>query len=210
MRSIAQWFGTLALLVCCGACPAAVIVDFGTASMSVDSPGYDEDGYNLNPTLDGLAVIADQGFVDGLASTSNRVFVLPGGLISGATLTKTGPGPVAFNLISLKVGNIPGSSFPPIGLISATGNFSGGGSISSTFDASGSGLALWNLSGFTNLASVVFSAAQANDTLAIDDIFVDLFSAPAAVPEPASAVFLGLGSMALVVRRLRRRTSVVA
>ena len=32
----------------------------------------------------------------------------------------------------------------------------------------------------------------------------------AAVPEPASAVFLGIGSLAMVVRRLRRRTSVVA
>jgi hypothetical protein len=34
--------------------------------------------------------------------------------------------------------------------------------------------------------------------------------APAAVPEPASAVALCLGSLALVVRRLRRRSSVVA
>jgi hypothetical protein len=35
-------------------------------------------------------------------------------------------------------------------------------------------------------------------------------SAPAAVPEPASAVALCLGSLALVVRRLRLRNSVVA
>lgn len=35
-------------------------------------------------------------------------------------------------------------------------------------------------------------------------------STVAAVPEPASAAFLGLGSLALVVRRLRRRNTVIA
>jgi hypothetical protein len=45
------------------------------------------------------------------------------------------------------------------------------------------------------------------------DSFLSLNVLPmavSAVPEPASAAFLGLGSLALVVRRLRRRTSVVA
>jgi hypothetical protein len=62
--------------------------------------------------------------------------------------------------------------------------------------------------GFTNLTSITF---EANDVALIDNIGWETFVAgPAAVPEPASAAFLGLGSLALVVRRLRRRTSVVA
>jgi hypothetical protein len=60
---------------------------------------------------------------------------------------------------------------------------------------------LLNLSGAIISSSVGFTA--------LDNIEIDTLAA-AAVPEPASAAFLGLGSLALVVRRLRRRSSVVA
>jgi hypothetical protein len=59
---------------------------------------------------------------------------------------------------------------------------------------------------FSNLTSLVITATQD----AAFDNFDYTINVAAAVPEPASAAFLGLGSLALVVRRLRRRTSVVA
>jgi hypothetical protein len=57
-----------------------------------------------------------------------------------------------------------------------------------------------------NVTSLLISSTQD----AAFDKFDFTINLPAAVPEPASAAFLGLGSLALVVRRLRRRTSVVA
>lgn len=87
--------------------------------------------------------------------------------------------------------------------------------------------ALATITGITGTSAVGFTGGSPVITFDADNIFVDFkgldftaasilefnvssLAAPAAVPEPASAAFLGLGSLALVVRRLRRRTSVVA
>jgi hypothetical protein len=61
--------------------------------------------------------------------------------------------------------------------------------------------------GLLNVGGVTISSSVANTIL--DNIQINTLAA-AAVPEPASAAFLGLGSLALVVRRLRRRSSAVA
>jgi hypothetical protein len=61
--------------------------------------------------------------------------------------------------------------------------------------------------GLLNVSSVSIQSDVGNTIL--DNIRIDTIAA-AAVPEPTSAAFLGLGSLALVVRRLRRRSSVVA
>jgi hypothetical protein len=57
--------------------------------------------------------------------------------------------------------------------------------------------------------SINFQGVTADDGASLS-FNVSSLAPPAAVPEPASAAFLGLGSLALVVRRLRRRSSVVA
>jgi hypothetical protein len=61
---------------------------------------------------------------------------------------------------------------------------------------------------FSNLTSYIITSDIAGN-LVLDDITLSEVSV-AAVPEPASAAFLGLGSLALVVRRLRRRNTVIA
>ena len=117
------------------------------------------------------------------------------------TLTASGG---AFDLSTLKyAGANSGDVFQVIGIFNDVGpliqsySFSTNGTLED-FDFN-----------WTNLSSVVFSTSAGGD-IGLDDLNVELYSAPAAVPEPASAAFLGLGSLALVVRRLRRRTSVVA
>jgi hypothetical protein len=63
------------------------------------------------------------------------------------------------------------------------------------------------LPAITNVSSVVITSTTPFVFL---DNFIITPTAAAAVPEPASAAFLGLGSLAFVVRRLRRRSSVAA
>ena len=58
------------------------------------------------------------------------------------------------------------------------------------------------------LSNLVTLQITADKDAAFDNFDFTINSTP--VPEPASAAFLGLGSLALVVRRLRRRNSVVA
>jgi hypothetical protein len=55
-----------------------------------------------------------------------------------------------------------------------------------------------------------FSALVNDNAIAGANINYAFINQIAAVPEPASAAFLGLGSLALVVRRLRRRNTVIA
>jgi hypothetical protein len=118
------------------------------------------------------------------------------GFTAGATVTVSYTGLGTFTLNSLDLaplgGVVPtpttftigGNVFGPIGTLAPT-----------SFGAT-----------FSNLTSLVFNATADS---AFDN-FDFTINAPSAVPEPASAAFLGLGSLALVVRRLRRRTSVVA
>ncbi|MCX6123837.1 MAG: PEP-CTERM sorting domain-containing protein [Proteobacteria bacterium] len=192
-----------------------VTIDFDSGTEAfVPVGGYEEEGYKLAPSLTDSAGISNQNAVNGLTSTTTSNKVLFFGISnSTVTLTKLGLAP-SFDLLKLNVGylELGYPSLTPAG-VTAVGTLSGGGGVvSRTFSSIPGGLNEFDLAGFgfTNLSSVVFSTTLPGNVVALDDIQVQPFAAPAAVPEPTSAAFLGLGSLALVVRRLRRRTSVVA
>jgi hypothetical protein len=118
--------------------------------------------------------------------------------LAGDTIKVDYAGPGTFTLVSLGImkQNSAGLSNP---LFTINGFDAANGAISTYVDDNfGNNL--------VNVTSLFISSTQD----AAFDKFVFAINLPAAVPEPASAAFLGLGSLALVVRRLRRRTSVVA
>jgi hypothetical protein len=215
MRNLTSGFAALgALFVCVTAQAAVVTIDFDSGTEAfVPLGGYEDQGYKLAPSLTDSAGINNQNAVKDLTSTvtSNKVLFF-GISNSTVTLTKLGLAP-SFDLLKLNVGylDIGYPSSTPAG-VTAVGTLSGGGGVvSHTFSSIPGGLTEFDLAGFgfRNLSSVVFSTTLDGNVVALDDIQVQ-YAAPAAVPEPTSAAFLGLGSLALVVRRLRRRTSVVA
>jgi hypothetical protein len=118
---------------------------------------------------------------------------------AGNTVTVTYTGLGTFTLNSLALGRTTSSVSDPTFTITGSGpgvNFGPFATLTPTaFGAT-----------FSNITSLVIAATQE----AAFDNFDYTINGAAAVPEPASAAFLGLGSLALVVRRLRRRNSVVA
>ena len=117
-----------------------------------------------------------------------------------AIVTLTAAGAAPFNLNSLNFAGF-GSLF------NITGNFTIGGPVSSSI-ATDSSLQAFS-PGWTDLTSVVFSTSAAG-VIGLDNVTVDLFSPPAAVPEPATASVLGLGTLVGAFCQYRRRRRAVA
>jgi hypothetical protein len=194
----------LTAFVCCGLSngrlEAALIGFEGVAPASgfVHQTTYSEATYTFTST--GLTTLfVDKDSAINMDSHDSDSFALANP--SFVTLTGTAP----FNVGFLRVGRQAGF----LGLVdlTITGNFFGGGSASHVFTSIGAATTID--ANFSNLVSAVFTTSSSLAPVYFDNVNVTA-SAPAAVPEPASAAALCLGSLALVVRRLRRRSSVVA
>lgn len=197
MRKAVFAFALVACVIGFSRADAAVMLFNGAVGLTDPPAGYTEAGYTLIPSAINVAGIASSADVVG--GHSSNVFAF-GGLGTTVTLTQNAPG--TFDLISLLVGFMNLTS-PPVGNINALGNVFGGGTVNASFTPSNplSG-GLWNLAGFTNLTSVVFSNAEGNDVIAFDNLTVVPFSPPAAVPEPGSCLFLaGVGLYGIFRRR---------
>lgn len=109
----------------------------------------------------------------------------------------------AFNLDSLLLGTLDGvSGIAKYDIIAA-----------SITTLSGNANGTLTTPTFTNLTSVQIRWAGntvGNETLAIDNIVLSDYIAPAAVPEPASVLFLGLGVCLAGVRHVRRKRAIAA
>jgi hypothetical protein len=133
-------------------------------------------------------------FANVVGATTDAYFFFAANII---TVNYVGAPGATFNLTNLHLGSTVASANPPaftIGGVAIPGTFS---SLTST---------AFSGAAFSNLTSLTFVATED----AAFDNFAFTINAAAAVPEPASTAFLGLGSFALVLRRVRRRTSVVA
>ncbi len=192
------------MLLCSASGAKAAIISFTTAPTGTIST-YTESGFVFTRTVGGVMSINN-----GTGSPFDPVTAGPFdanflNYQQPAVVTLTAVGDAAFDLSTLKfAGAVVGNVFQVIG------NFNIGGPATQSFTTDGT-LETFSPNfglGWTNLSSVVFSTPDGQ--IGLDNLNVVLSSPPAAVPEPASAAFLGLGSLALVVRRLRRRTSVVA
>jgi hypothetical protein len=159
-----------------------------------------------NKTFGDFTFTATNSLAAGIDSSSavvggngSNAFVFNGGPLNVVTVNYTGTG--TFTLVSLDLGRAITASAEPSFTITGSGP---GVNVSGPFLA----LTTTSFGGapFSNLSSLVISATQD----AAFDNFKFTINAPAAVPEPASAAALCLGSLALVVRRMRRRNPVVA
>ncbi len=172
-------------LVSCNANAAVITFD---GSIATTPLSFGDFTFSSTGGTAGTVAIAS---VPGATAPNNGTHAFA--FLSGATVTVNYTGLGTFNLNSLDLGRsgasataftIGGNPFGPFGTLTPT-----------SFGAT-----------FSNLTSLVFNAS----TDAAFDNFDYTINAPSAVPEPASAAFLGLGSLALVVRRLRRRNTVIA
>lgn len=146
----------------------------------------------------------DAGFQAGHGLTDDALLLNSPLLGASVTITRTDLG--AFDFTSLRLGNFHASSAGDIRLI---GNLVGGGMISAISPFVGNPTVLtWSPTGFNNLSSLVLQANSATtgaSTVVIDDIVVSAATG-AAVPEPSSFAFLGLGALGIgLVRRRSKR-----
>jgi hypothetical protein len=206
MRSVALTVLCIVAVAVSNAAQAATItINFDEVGNPVSTPfnvlggGYISSGYTITPS-DGTAFIVNPA--DGSNPTmtgGNGSNFLAWGATSPVSITIQRA--TAFNLDQLLLGTL--IDITPV---------SAGYSITSSqpaINGTAAGVSVLTPS-LTNLTAVTINWLS-GDSLAIDNIVLsDFIAGPAAVPEPATAAFLGLGSLAMVFRRLRRRTSVVA
>lgn len=173
---------------------ASIIIFTGGTHASGDTVvsgvPYTESGFSFNVSAGGSAFIAPAGtaFV-----TDSLAFTQP------ASITLTGPARFSLNSLHF-VSTGSGINF------SVLGNLFGGGTIAQAFSTT---VAAFDVAGFSNswddLTSVTFSSTTVGADLALDNVDVAAFSPPAAVPEPATAAVLGLGTMVGAFCQYRRR-----
>jgi hypothetical protein len=182
---------------------ATIQIDFNSvlgAPFNLGVP-YVQDGFKITSSALNHYVVTPPTYT--MSSGDNTKFLTNLGGATGEYITIERDNPLdgAFNLDSLVLGTLL-----------TPGGGGGGAHYSITSGLStlvSDTLVAGSISpGLTNLTSVRINWLS-GDSLAIDDIFLSDVVAPAAVPEPASAVALCFGSLALVVRRMRRRNPVV-
>jgi hypothetical protein len=204
MRSLMPVFVAFFLVIVGGAGSghaAPIVIDF--------EEGFPTDPYNL-----GFSYLTASGFT--IASVTGTPTVFPttlgtymdgsadhflsftGGVGEAITISRDVSLFGTFNLDSLVLGTFSGGTPAAFSITS--------GPLFQTGTAAGVSVVT---PGFTNLSSVVIQWTAGSE-LAIDHINLSDFVAPAAVPEPASTAALCFGSLALVVRRMRRRNAVLA
>ena len=202
---VASFFVTVGGASSCLA--ATITIDFNSAvtafNMPQSAPFYEEDDYRVTPS-DGTAYIVnpfDPPFPPNPSPTmsgGNSSNFLTWSATSGTSITITRLNPGTFNLDQLLLGTLNSGTDAHYSITSGLTTLVPDTAVTGSISP-----------GFTNLNSVTIHWLS-GAALAIDNIVLTEFVPPAAVPEPASAVALCFGSLALVVRRLRRRNPVVA
>jgi hypothetical protein len=150
------------------------------------------------------------------AGAPNSISLTSGNTSSGLfsntdfTITLTTAGSLSFNWAYLTADPLaPVSQYDPFGYLvnGAFTQLTVNGGLANQNGVVNLNLAVNDVFGFRQRTTDNFGGSA---TTTISSFSGPGIGAPAAVPEPASAAALCLGSLALVVRRLRRRSSVVA
>ncbi len=185
MKNLVLFSAAVGMLLFSANAGCASVIAFGGSTGNIGT--YSEAGFTFTRSVNGNMNLNSAG---GPFATDFLRYDEP------AIVTLTAAGAAPFNLISLNFGG-SGATFDIIG------NFTIGGPSSASIGTTGS---LQSFSpGWTNLTSVVFSTSAAG-VIGLDNVDVELFAAPpAAVPEPATASILGLGTLVGAFCQYRRR-----
>ncbi len=188
-------FPVIAALMVASECSAAILFDGKNV------------GYQfLNP--DTATIFNSDSLLVGTGNERNNLFnpdPVPSDDAASVNLSDTSVSVDFYNLASFGAASFNGIRLFDQGGLNALATITGVSVVTQSGFSVGSPLVTFNADNiFINFQGVT---AQSGASLLFN---VSSLAPPAAVPEPASAAFLGLGSLALVVRRLRRRSSVVA
>lgn len=204
---VALCFAALGLMSSCES--ATITIDFDEINNPASTPfnvllsGYTSQGYTITPQgPSSQAFIVSPPASTMTGGIGNKFLTwAPGTGPNSITISRSNPLDGTFNLDRLLLGTL-------VDITPNSANYSITSSLPPIIGtANGVNVLTPSL---MNLTSVTINWLS-GDSLAIDNIVLsDFIAGPAAVPEPATTAVLGLGSLAMVFRRLRRRTSVVA
>ena len=190
-----------------------IVYDPNAPSTSLPATPYTEDGFTLTTNFDptGITGIFDSAFI----SSQSYLGVGNGTDVFGfcaacfqtiVSLTANSGAP--FSLLSLDAANINIGFLTPGESLVVTGNLMSGGTVVQalplvldTFTTFGLGAQ------FTNLASVTFAGSLAglSTNIALDNIVLATGTGAISVPEPSTALLLGVGLLTLGFSRRQRR-----
>jgi hypothetical protein len=178
----------------------AVIIDFDALEVAnsglneILSGSYSEDGFTLSGTP---MFYAGQGHVNQYAGSAG-LHLRSGG---APVLLSLSMGGNAFDLSSIELSILASYGTSPA--VNFTGNQMGGGTVNQSFTPSIFGFTQFNFTGFTNLTSVSWmqGSGEGNahqfDNINVHDRGV--------IPEPGTALLLGLGIVGYGLIRRRQR-----